>query len=213
MNTSIYNVSGEVVGQAELDESIFGLSYNEAVVHQALVMQLANQRQGTAATKSRGEVHGSRRKLYAQKHTGRARRGDKKSPLLRGGGVAFGPQPRDYRKAMPKKMRQLALKCVLSSKMAEGNLKILEELSFDEPKTKNLLAVLKALNIDENVLIVTENVDTAIVKSASNINDTKVSSSNQLSILELLSHNTLLMTIQALRNIEKIWHARDDKNA
>jgi large subunit ribosomal protein L4 len=97
--------------------------------------------------------------------------------------------------------------------MAEGKLKILEELSFEEPKTKNLLAVLKALNIDENVLIVTENVDTAIVKSASNMNDTKVSSSNQLSILELLSHNTLLMTIQALRNIEKIWHARDDKNA
>lgn len=209
MQTSVYNIAGEVVGQTELSESIFGLSFNDAVVHQTMVMQLANRRQGTASTKSRGEVKGSRRKLYAQKHTGRARRGDVKSPLLRGGGVAFGPKPRIYRQAMPKKMRQLAIKCLLSSKVSEGNLKVIEELSFERPKTKELNNILKALNVANNVMIVTAESDTNVVRSALNLSNIKVLPSAQVNALELLTYQTLILTTDALQNIEKMWKTRD----
>jgi large subunit ribosomal protein L4 len=122
----VYNLSGEVVEQIEVDGEVFGIPFNQAVVHQALVRQLANRRQGTVSTKTRREVVGSTRKLYAQKGTGRARRGDIKSPLLRGGGVVFGPKPRDYGQSMPRKMRQLALKCVLSAKVEEEEMKIVK---------------------------------------------------------------------------------------
>jgi large subunit ribosomal protein L4 len=210
MHTSVYNLAGEIVGQTELSESIFGLSFNGAVVHQAMVMQLANRRQGTASTKSRGEVSGSRRKLYAQKHTGRARRGDVKSPLLRGGGVAFGPKPRTYRQSMPKKMRRLAIKCVLSSKVNEGNFKVLEELSFERPKTKDFSSILKALNIVNNALIVTEKSDVNVVRSALNLSNIKVLPSAQINVLELLSCETLITTVAALKNIENIWKTRDN---
>ncbi len=208
MNTSVYNLAGEIVGQTELSDSVFGLSFNEAAVHQAMVMQLANRRQGTAFAKSRGEVKGSRRKLYAQKHTGRARRGDAKSPLLRGGGVAFGPKPRTYHQSMPKKTRRLAIKCVLSSKVNEGDLKVLEDLSFERPKTKDLSNVLRALNVVNNVLIVTEGSDVNVVRSALNLGNIKVLPSAQINVLELLSYETLVVTVAALRNIEKIWKTR-----
>ena len=209
MHTSVYNLAGEVVGQTELDESVFGLSFNDAVVHQTMVMQLANRRQGTASTKSRGEVRGSRRKLYAQKHTGRARRGDIKSPLLRGGGVAFGPKPRTYRQAMPNKMRRLAIKCVLSSKVSEGNFKVIEELSFEKPKTKELSNILRSLNIVNNVMIVTAESDVNVLRSALNLSNIKVLPSAQVNTLELLTYRTLIVTTDALRNIEKIWKTRD----
>jgi len=114
---SVYSLNGEVVDQIELSQAIFALPFNEAVVHQAMTRQLADRRQGTTSTKTRGEVSGSTRKLHPQKHTGRARRGSVKSPLLRGGGVVFGPKPRTYRQSMPKKMRKLALKCLLSAKL------------------------------------------------------------------------------------------------
>ena len=205
MQTSVYNIVGEVIGQTELDDSIFGLRVNKAVVHQAMVMQLANQRQGTASSKSRGEVKGSRRKLYAQKHTGRARRGDVKSPLLRGGGVAFGPKPRTYRQSMPKKMRRLALKSVLSSKVSEGTLKVVEGLSFERPKTKELSNVLTALNIDSRALIVVEESGVNVMRSAHNLGNIKVLPCSQINVLELLSYKTLIVTVPALRNIEKLW--------
>jgi len=205
MQTSVYNMVGEVIGQTELDDSIFGLRVNKAVVHQAMVMQLANQRQGTASSKSRGEVKGSRRKLYAQKHTGRARRGDVKSPLLRGGGVAFGPKPRTYRQSMPKKMRRLALKSVLSSKVSEGTLKVVEGLSFERPKTKELSNVLTALNIDSRALIVVEESGVNVMRSAHNLGNIKVLPCSQINVLELLSYKTLIVTVPALRNIEKLW--------
>ena len=205
MQTSVYNMMGEVVGQAELDDSIFSLPANEAVVHQAMVMQLANRRQGTASVKSRGEVKGSRRKLYAQKHTGRARRGDVKSPLLRGGGVAFGPKPRTYRQSMPKKMRRLAMKSVLSSKVSEGTMKVMEGLTFERPKTKELSNVLIALNIDSSALIVVEESSVNVLRSALNLGNIKVLPFAQISVLELLSYKTLIVTVPALRNIEKLW--------
>jgi len=205
MQTSVYNIVGEVVGQTELDDSIFSLPANDAVVHQTMVMQLANRRQGTASAKSRGEVKGSRRKLYAQKHTGRARRGDVKSPLLRGGGVAFGPQPRSYRQSMPKKMRRLALKTVLSSKVSEGAMKVVEGLSFERPKTKELNNVLTALSIDTSALIVIEESSVNVRRSSLNLGDIKVLPSAQINVLELLSYKTVIVTVAALRNIEKVW--------
>ncbi len=205
MQVPIYSLKGEVIEQMEISEEVFGIPFNKAVVHQAMVRQLANKRQGTASTKTRGEVTGSTRKLYAQKHTGRARRGDIKSPLLRGGGVAFGPKPRSYRQSMPKKMRRLALRCILSSKTREDNLKVIEEPLFERPKTKNMTAILSALGIDSTALIVTELSNPNVVKSARNLTNTKVLPSNLINVLDLLSYKTLIITVPAVHNMERIW--------
>jgi len=135
----IYNLAGEVVKHIEISDRVFAVPFNEGVVHQVMVAQRANARQGTAATKARGQVSYSTRKLYRQKGTGSARSGSLRSPLRRGGGVTFGPHPRSYRQDLPKKMRRLALRCVLSAKAGGGELKILEDLKFDEPKTKQMV--------------------------------------------------------------------------
>jgi len=201
----VYSLNGEVVDQIELSQAIFGLPFNEAVVHQAMVRQLANRRQGTASAKTRGEVRGSTRKLYRQKHTGRARRGDIKSPLLRGGGVVFGPKPRTYRQAMPKKMRNLALKCLLSAKAREGNIKLVQELDFEEPKTKDMTNVLSSLGIDSSTLILTAQSTPNVVKSAANLAEVKVLPSDLINVLDLLSYKVLVATVPAIRNIEQIW--------
>lgn len=205
MVVPVYSLSGEVVEQMELNEAIFGLPFNEAVVHQAMVRQLANKRQGTASTKTRGEVEGSTRKLYPQKHTGRARRGDIKSPLLRGGGVVFGPKPRSYRQSMPKKARRLALKCLLSAKAREGNIRVVRELDFEQPRTKNMINVLSSLGVDSSALILTADVAPNVVKSAANLPGVKVLPSALVNVLDLLSHETLIVTVPAMRNIEQIW--------
>jgi large subunit ribosomal protein L4 len=201
----VYSLSGEVVEQIELNEAIFGIPFNEAAVHQAMVRQLANERQGTASSKTRGEVSGSTRKLYAQKHTGRARRGDIKSPLLRGGGVVFGPRPRSYRQSMPKKMRRLALKCLLSAKIREGNIRLLQELDFKEPKTKDMMNVLSSLDIDCSALIVTAAAAPNVAKSAANLTEVKVLPSALINVLDLLSYEMLIATVPAVRNLEDIW--------
>jgi len=205
VKAEVYDLNGEVVEQIELNEAVFALPLNQAVVHQAMVRQLANGRQGTASAKTRGEVTGSTRKLYAQKHTGRARRGDIKSPLLRGGGVTFGPKPRSYRQSMPKKMRRLALKCLLSAKIREGNIRLLRELDFQEPKTKDMLNVLSSLGIDSSALIVTAQSAPNITRSAANLTDIKVVPSALINVLDLLSYEMLVATVPAVRNIEEIW--------
>ena len=202
---SVYSLTGEIIEQTEVSEDIFNLPFSEAVVHQAMVRQLANRRQGTASTKTRGEVKGSTRKLYRQKHTGRARRGDIKSPLLRGGGVVFGPKPRSYRQAMPRKMRRLALKCLLSAKVREGNMKLIQEIDFEEPKTKNMINVLSSLNIDSPVLVLTAQSTPNVVKSAANLASVKVLPSDLINVLDLLSYKTLVATVAAIRKIEQIW--------
>lgn len=209
MQVPIYSLKGEVIDQMEISEEVFGIPFNKAVVHQAMVRQLANKRQGTASTKTRGEVKGSTRKLFSQKHTGKARRGDIKSPMLRGGGVAFGPKPRSYRQSMPKKMRRLALRCILSSKTKEDNLKIIEEPLFEEPKTKNMIDILSALGIDSTALIVTELSTPNVVKSARNLTNTKVLSSNLINVLDLLSYKTLIITVPAVHNMERIWGSKN----
>ena len=205
MKAEVYDLNGEVVEQIELNEAVFALPLNQAVVHQAMVRQLANGRQGTASTKTRGEVSGSTRKLYAQKHTGRARRGDIKSPLLRGGGVAFGPKPRSYRQSMPKKMRRLALKCLLSAKIREGNMRLVKELDFKEPKTKDMVNVLSSLGIDSSALIVTGQSTPNVIRSVANLTDIKVVPSALINVLDLLSYEMLVATVPAVRNIEEIW--------
>ena len=205
MQIPVYNLKGEVIDQVEISEDVFGVPFNDAVVHQAMVRQLANRRQGTASTKTRGEVSGSTGKLYSQKHTGRARRGDIKSPLLRGGGVVFGAKPRSYRQSMPKKMRRLALKCVLSSKVREENLKAVEGLIFKKPRTRNMIDVLAALNVDSTVLIVTEHSNSNVVKSARNLANIKVLPSALVNVLDLLSYRVLIISVPALGNIERIW--------
>jgi large subunit ribosomal protein L4 len=213
MRIPVYSLTGEIVDQAEISDGIFGLSFNEAVVHQAMVRQLANKRQGTVSVKTRGEVRGSTRKLYRQKHTGRARSGDAKSPILRGGGVAFGPRQRSYHQAMPKKMRRLALKCVLSAKVNEGNMKLVNEIDFREPKTREMIAVLSALGTVSPVLVLTAHSRPNVVKSAGNLANVKVLPSSLINVLDLLTHKTLIATVPAIRNIEQIWGQKAEKYA
>ena len=202
MQISVYNNAGQEIDKIELDEAIFGLQPNEAVVHQALVRQLANSRQGTADTKTRREVSGSSRKLYKQKHTGMARAGNKRSPLRRGGGVIFGPHPRSYRQAMPKKMRRLAIRSILSAKVADEELKVIDTFGLEEPKTKQMAQVLQALGIESSALLVTADLDTTVFKSARNIAMVKTLPASMLNVVDLISHNTLLMTVDAVRRVE-----------
>ena len=208
MEVPVYNISGEIVKNIVVNDAVFGTAFNEAVVHQALVKQRAGARQGTSDTKGRGEVAGSGKKMYAQKHTGEARAGDKRSPTRIHGGVAFGPHPRDYSKAMPKKMRQLALRCLISSKVAEGGLKVVEQFPFEAPKTKKMVEVLDALKIGSTALIVTAAADANVVKSARNIPGIKTLPANILNVVDLLSHEALVMTEDAVRKTEQIWGDR-----
>jgi len=205
VRVDVYNIKGNIVGHMDVREDVFGIPFNEAVVHQALVRQLANRRLGTADTKKRGEVTGSGRKLFAQKHTGRARRGDKRSPMLKGGGVAFGPHPRSYRQDMPKKMRQLALKCTLSAKLADGELRIIDALETNNPKTKEMIDILVALGIGSSVIITTKNASENLKLSTRNIEGVKIVPARLLNVGDLLSHRALLMTQDAVREAEDLW--------
>ena len=205
MQAQVYNLAGEVIDNIEISDTVFAVPFNEGVVHQAVLRQQANARQGNASTKTRGEVSGSTRKLYRQKGTGNARAGGRKSPTRKGGGVVFGPHPRDYRQAMPKKMRQLALRCVLSAKSTEGDLKILEALKFDEPKTKQMTGVLDALKIENSALVVMLKPELNVMKSANNIPGIKTLPANLLNVVDILGHKTLLMEVAAVREAEKLW--------
>lgn len=212
MQISVYNVSGEEIRKAEIDDSVFAVPFNEAVVHQAMVRHNANARQGTSNTKTRGQVRGSARKLFRQKGTGNARAGTVKSPLRRGGGVVFGPHPRDYRQDMPKKMRQLAIRCLLSAKAANGELKVLEGLSVEEPKTKVMAGILEALKVDISALVATEKPQENVIKSARNIKKVKTTPANLLNVGDLLKYRTLVMTEEAVRQVEGIWGTKQGES-
>lgn len=205
MKVQVYNLKGQATKQIDIRDDIFAVPLNEAVVHQALVRQQADKRLGTADTKRRGEVRGSTKKSHAQKHTGRARRGDLRSPMLRGGGIAFGPHPRSYRQAMPKKMRQLALKCVLSDKAGSGDLKIVDNLEFEGLKTKAVLDMLLALGIGDPVIIASAEINPNLVISAGNLAGVKTIPAPLLNVGELLSYKIILMDIDAIRKVEQIW--------
>ena len=205
MQAPVYNLAGEVVTNIEISDKVFGVPFNEALVHQSVLRQQANARQGNASTKTRGNVSGSTKKLYAQKGTGSARAGSIKSPLRRGGGIVFGPHPRDYHQAMPKNMRRLALRCVLSAKLEDGELKILESLKLDEIKTKKMAAILDAMKVDATTLVVTSAADVNLVKSARNLPGIKTLPANLLNVVDIISHRTLLMEVDAVRKAEQLW--------
>ncbi len=205
MQVPVYNIAGEEIRKIKLSDSVFGEAFNEAVVHQVMVGMQANARQGTAKTKTRGEVVGSTKKLYRQKGTGNARAGSKKSPTRRGGGTAFGPKPRDYRQSIPKKLRRLALRCVLSSKVGDGDLKVIDAFNFNEVKTKNMVNALIALGIESTAVIVTQKSDVTVIKSARNIPGVITTPANVINMLDILSHKTLLMTEDAVKAAEELW--------
>jgi large subunit ribosomal protein L4 len=204
----VYSLAGEIINQIEISDDVFAVPFNQAVVHQAMVRQQANARQGTVSTKTRGEVSGSTKKLFRQKHTGMARAGSRRSPIRRGGGVVFGPHPRDYRQAMPKKMRRLALRCSLSAKAGDGELKVVEDLKLGEPKTKEIVKVLTALGVDSSALIVTDEAEDNVVKSARNLAEVKAVPASLLNVVDLLSYQMLLMTVAAVRKVEQLWGQR-----
>ncbi len=204
MEFPVRNVDGETVESVQLEDKVFAVPFNEAVVHQAMVRQLANTRQGTADTKTRGEVSGSKRKVYRQKHTGRARRGSLRSPLLRGGGVAFGPHPRSYQQRMPRKMRRLAVKCVLSAKASAGELVVLDRLHLKESRTLEMARILRALEVKDSALVITVKPEADLVKAARNLPRTKTSPAALLNVVDLLSHRFLVITVDGVRCVEDI---------
>ena len=205
MQVPVRNTSGETVSQIEISDFVFGVPANEAVAHQSLLRQRANARQGNASAKTRGEVAGSTKKLYAQKHTGRARPGSIKSPLRRGGGIIFPPKPRSYHQALPKKMRRLALRSVLSSKVADNEMIVLDMIQLEQPKTKEMAGILSALGVESTALIATTEPNEKLLKSARNIPGIATISANQLNVADIMSHKNLVMTVDAVRRAEELW--------
>jgi large subunit ribosomal protein L4 len=197
----VLNQKGEKVSQAELAEGCFNVEIKPSVLHDVVTMQLAKRRAGTAAVKNRSDIRGSTRKLFRQKGTGRARRGNIKSPLLRGGGVAFGPQPKSWGYKVPKKVRRLALKMALSSKLQDEALVVLDAISLDAIKTKAFAAVLADLDID-NALIVTSQKDEVLELSSRNLPDVKILRTEGLNVYDILKYNHLVLLEPSIKQIE-----------
>jgi large subunit ribosomal protein L4 len=200
----LFNQSGSKVSEIELNETIFGIEPNQHVLFEAVVMQRASLRQGTHKTKVRSEVAGGGRKPWKQKGTGRARQGSIRSPQWRGGGTVFGPTPRSYSYKLPKKVRRLAIKSALSSKVLDENILVLESLAFDTPKTKDFKDVLKALSIDSKALIVTANLDENVALSARNLPGVTVLTADGINVLDVLNHDRLIMTKAAVEKVEEV---------
>jgi len=188
-----------------VDDQVFAIEPNLAVVHQAFVAQQANQRAGSASAKTRSEVRGSTAKVRVQKGTGRARAGPASAPQRRGGGAAFGPKPRSYRQALPKRMKRLAIRSVLSGKVADDRLVVVKELALEKPRTKEMVSVLSNLGIERSALIVTGEPDRSVQVSARNIPKTKVLPAAYLNVLDMISHRNLVMTVAAVRRCEALW--------
>ncbi|EOH96535.1 MULTISPECIES: 50S ribosomal protein L4 [Enterococcus] len=203
-NVALFKQDGTQNGEITLNEEIFGIEPNETVVYDAIIMQRASLRQGTHSVKHRGEVRGGGRKPWRQKGTGRARQGSIRSPQWRGGGVVFGPTPRSYSYKLPKKVRRLAMKSVLSDKVAENNLVAVEALGFDAPKTKEFKQVLTNLSIDAKVLVVLETGNDFAALSARNLPNVSVVTSDNVSVLDIVSNTKVLATQTALTQIEEV---------
>jgi large subunit ribosomal protein L4 len=200
----VVNMQGSPVGELELNEYVFGIEPNTHVMHSAVVSQLASQRRGTHSTLLRGEVRGGGRKPWRQKGTGRARAGSIRSPLWRGGAVLFGPKPRKYGFSLPKKVRRLALRSALSSKVNEQSLIVLEDLSLNEAKTREMVKVLKALNVSNKALIVTDELIETVDRSARNIEGVKSTSVEGLNVYDLLRYDVIVMTKAAVTKTEEV---------
>lgn len=201
---ALYNQTGAQVGEIELADSVFGIEPNNHVLHDAVVMQQASMRQGTHDTKGRSEVRGGGRKPWKQKGTGRARQGSIRSPQWVGGGIVFGPTPRSYAYKLPKKVRRLAIKSALSSKVQNNEIVVLEGLQFDAPKTKDMLQVLKGLNAENKALVVTGEFAENVALSARNIPGVKFVTADGINVLDVLKHDKLVITKDAVAKVEEV---------
>ncbi|PFG04044.1 50S ribosomal protein L4 [Bacillus sp. es.034] len=201
---ALFNQSGSKVGDIELKDTVFGIEPNTHVMTEAVLMQRASLRQGNHKVKNRSEVRGGGRKPWRQKGTGRARQGSIRSPQWRGGGTVFGPVPRSYSYKLPKKVRRLAIKSALSSKVVEENILVLEALSFDAPKTKEFASVLKGLSVDSKTLVITDGLDENVALSARNIPGVTVVTAEGISVLDVLGHDKLVMTKSAVEKVEEV---------
>ena len=207
MDIPVKNQDGETIDAIALDDAVFDVPMNQTLVHQAVVIYQGNKRQGTHDTKTRSQVSGGGRKPWIQKHTGRARQGSTRSPQWRHGGVVFGPHPRDYRKALPKRMRRQAVKCVLSEKARRGNLVCIDSMDRQDGKTKSMVSLLANLGITGSALVVTDGPDSSVTRGAHNIKGLWTLPLNQLNANDLLKRETLIMTVAAAQKAETFWTA------
>ena len=201
---SVYNMEGKEVGTMELNDAVFGVEVNEHLVHMAVVAQLANKRQGTQKAKTRSEVSGGGKKPWRQKGTGHARQGSTRAPQWTGGGVVFAPTPRDYTIRLNKKEKRLALKSALTSRVLEKKLIVVDELKFDEIKTKNLQNTMKNLKVEKALVVLNEN-DANVVLSARNIPAVKTALTNTINVFDILKYNTVIVTKDAVATIEEVY--------
>ena len=201
---SVLNMEGKEVGTMELNDAVFGVNVNEHLVHMAVVQQLANNRQGTQKAKTRSEVRGGGRKPWRQKGTGHARQGSTRAPQWTGGGVVFAPTPRDYSFKMNKKEKRAALKSALTSKVQENKFIVVDELKFDEIKTKKFVEVMKNLNV-EKALVVLNNNDVNVVKSAANVPTVKTAFTETINVFDILKYNTVVVTKAAVETIQEVY--------
>jgi large subunit ribosomal protein L4 len=204
MQVQVNNMAGERVGEVELPTEVFEAPINTALMHQALVRQLANARRGTHKTQSRGEVSRTKAKWYRQKGTGRARHGSRNAPIFVGGGVAHGPKPRSYRKKMPRKMRHAALRSALSAKASETQIVVLDKLQMEQPKTRDLVELLERLGVSDSALVLLPDKNETVEKSARNIPDVKTLQASYLNVRDLLSYGTVLMPLDSLEIIQTV---------
>lgn len=201
----VLNVSGEKIGDIELNPGIFGIEVNEHVLHDVVKNYLANQRQGTQSAKTRSEVRGGGKKPFRQKGTGRARQGTTRAPHYVGGGVAFAPKPRDYSYKLPKRVKRLALFSALSAKVAAGEVIILDDLAMDAPKTKDMVNILSNIKAEKKSLIVLPEVTENVLKSSSNIPGVQATFVGSLNVYDILNHNNFVITKKAIEAIEEVY--------
>ncbi|QPK58357.1 50S ribosomal protein L4 [Paenibacillus polymyxa] len=201
---ALFNISGSLVGEIELNDAVFGIEPNKHVLHDAVVMQLASLRQGTHKVKGRSEVRGGGRKPWKQKGTGRARQGSIRAPQWVGGGTVFGPTPRSYAYKLPKKVRRLAIKSALSSKVIENEIIVLDALTLNGPKTKEFAAILNNLKADRKALIVAPSYDDNVALSARNIPGVKFVAADGINVLDVLGHDKLIITKEAVQKVEEV---------
>ena len=204
LKVDVLDMNGKKKSEIELNENVFGIEVNDVVVHAALVNYLANQRQGTQSTKTRAEVRGGGRKPWRQKGTGRARQGSIRAPQWMKGGIALGPKPRSYKYAIPKKMRQLALKSVLTSKVKEGSLVVVDKLELNEIKTKEMVKVLNNLKAEKALVVLAEK-NLNVQASARNIENVKTTLVNTINVYDLLKYNSLVATEDAIKKLEEVY--------
>jgi large subunit ribosomal protein L4 len=201
----VFDMNGKETGTIDLKDEIFGIEPNKYAVHEMVKNYLANQRQGTQSAKTRGEVRGGGRKPFRQKGTGRHRQGSSTDPSQIGGGIVFAPKPRDYSYTVPKKMRRLAMKSALSSKVQENEIIVLEELAFSEPKTKEMIQVLSNVNAAKKVLIVMADKDDQVVRSAANIPGVRTALVSTMNVYEIINYTSFIVTKEAVKKIEEVY--------